>query len=93
MKFSHSLKFNAVPEWQDSYLNYPTLKKTVYKLQQDQLVNNGTDDQGYTVNANQTTVSELVDNFKLKNQLVFHKKVLLQTILKATKMVMPLNID
>lgn len=69
MKFSHSLKFNAVPEWQDSYLNYPTLKKTVYKLQQDQLVNNGTDDQGYTVNANQTTVSELVDNFKLKNPI------------------------
>ncbi|RCK56619.1 Inorganic phosphate transporter PHO87 [Candida viswanathii] len=69
MKFSHSLKFNAVPEWQDSYVNYPTLKKTVYKLQQDQLVNNGTKEQGYTVNANQTTLSELVDNFKLTNPI------------------------
>ncbi|CAK9438489.1 uncharacterized protein LODBEIA_P27130 [Lodderomyces beijingensis] len=36
MKFSHSLKFNAVPEWQESYLNYVSLKKTIYKLEQDQ---------------------------------------------------------
>ncbi|KAG7661041.1 PHO87 [[Candida] subhashii] len=66
MKFSHSLKFNAVPEWQDSYLNYPTLKKTVYKLQQDQQINAGTTEQGYIVDVNQATVSELVDNFKSK---------------------------
>ena len=39
MKFSHSLKFNAVPEWADSYINYTGLKKAIYKLQQDQLNN------------------------------------------------------
>jgi phosphate transporter len=37
MKFAHSLKFNAVPEWQDYYVNYPALKKTIYRLQQEQL--------------------------------------------------------
>ncbi|CAK7897126.1 inorganic phosphate transporter Pho87p [[Candida] anglica] len=37
MKFEHSLKFNVVPEWQDEYVNYPALKKTIYRLQQLQL--------------------------------------------------------
>lgn len=37
MKFSHSLKFNVVPEWQDHYLNYPALKKVIYTAQQSQL--------------------------------------------------------
>lgn len=64
MKFSHSLKFNAVPEWQDNYINYPTLKKTIYKLQQDQLVHNGNQDQGFIVGTNQTTVSQLVKDFE-----------------------------
>ncbi|RLV96263.1 Inorganic phosphate transporter PHO87 [Spathaspora sp. JA1] len=67
MKFAHSLKFNAVPEWQDSYVNYPTLKKTVYKLQQDQIVNNGTGEAGFIVGTNQATVSDLVDGFKTKD--------------------------
>ncbi|EGW35306.1 uncharacterized protein SPAPADRAFT_146408 [Spathaspora passalidarum NRRL Y-27907] len=67
MKFEHSLKFNAVPEWQDSYVNYPTLKKTIYKLQQDQIVNNGTGESGFIVGSNQTTVTELVDGFKSKS--------------------------
>ena len=56
------MKFNAVPEWQDNYINYPTLKKTIYKLQQDQLVHNGNQDQGFIVGTNQTTVSQLVQN-------------------------------
>ncbi|KAL6453466.1 PHO87 Inorganic phosphate transporter PHO87 [Candida maltosa Xu316] len=68
MKFSHSLKFNAVPEWQDNYLNYPTLKKTIYKLQQDQVVNNGTEEQGYIVNNNETTISDLINNFRATPQ-------------------------
>lgn len=37
MKFSNSLKFNAVPEWQDLYINYPSLKKLIYALQEKQL--------------------------------------------------------
>lgn len=37
MKFSYSLKYNAVPEWQDHYLNYSQLKKLIYTLQQQEL--------------------------------------------------------
>ncbi|ODQ78979.1 hypothetical protein BABINDRAFT_162061 [Babjeviella inositovora NRRL Y-12698] len=37
MKFSHSLQFNAVPEWADHYLNYDGLKKTIYELEQQVL--------------------------------------------------------
>lgn len=30
MKFTHQLKFNAVPEWKEHYINYPLLKKIIY---------------------------------------------------------------
>lgn len=61
MKFEHSLKFNAVPEWQDNYANYPALKKVVYKLQQDQLglAANMPQDGAFNVE-NKTTVSDLM---------------------------------
>ncbi|CCG22553.1 Pho87 phosphate permease [Candida orthopsilosis Co 90-125] len=62
MKFAHSLKFNAVPEWY--YLKYSTLKKTIYELQQDQIAYNGNQDQGYIVGKETTTVTELVDHFE-----------------------------
>jgi len=39
MKFSLSLKYNSVPEWQDKYINYSNLKKLVYGLQAQQLNN------------------------------------------------------
>ena len=32
MKFSHQLKFNAVPEWKENYLNYSQLKKLIYQI-------------------------------------------------------------
>lgn len=32
MKFSHSLQFNAVPEWSTKYISYSTLKKLAYLL-------------------------------------------------------------
>lgn len=32
MKFTHSLKFNAVPEWRDHYLAYAALKKIIYAI-------------------------------------------------------------
>lgn len=67
MKFSHSLKFNAVPEWQDNYVNYPTLKKTIYRLQQQQLEAQNPNDGSYTVDpVNRTTVSELISSSKFK---------------------------
>lgn len=37
MKFSHSLKYNAVPEWQDHYIDYSHLKKLIYSLQNEEL--------------------------------------------------------
>ncbi|PSS34029.1 hypothetical protein PHLCEN_2v1933 [Hermanssonia centrifuga] len=36
MKFSSSLKFNAVAEWWDEYIAYDTLKKYVYQLEKQQ---------------------------------------------------------
>lgn len=39
MKFSHSLQFNAVPEWSSRYLAYSNLKKLVYNLQRESLQN------------------------------------------------------
>jgi len=33
MKFSHSLQFNAVPEWSSKYINYSGLKKIIYTEQ------------------------------------------------------------
>ncbi|KAI9598907.1 SPX domain-containing protein [Syncephalis fuscata] len=35
MKFSHQLKFNAVPEWSDHYVAYPQLKKLVYQIERN----------------------------------------------------------
>lgn len=35
MKFSHSLQFNAVPEWASKYISYTTLKKLIYALQSE----------------------------------------------------------
>lgn len=72
MKFSHSLKFNAVPEWSDHYLNYSGLKKVIYKIQQDQL-NNAPQDGGYPVwQTNNTTVSELADEIRQQQRLKNH---------------------
>ncbi|CCE64421.1 hypothetical protein TPHA_0H02170 [Tetrapisispora phaffii CBS 4417] len=39
MKFSHSLQFNAVPDWSSKYIAYSQLKKTIYALQKDKLYN------------------------------------------------------
>lgn len=37
MKFSHSLQFNAVPEWAARYIAYSQLKKAAYSLQRQQV--------------------------------------------------------
>ncbi|OAV95925.1 hypothetical protein PTTG_04755 [Puccinia triticina 1-1 BBBD Race 1] len=36
MKFSHSLLFSTVPEWQSYYVSYDSLKATIYKIEKDQ---------------------------------------------------------
>ena len=33
MKFSHSVQFNAVPDWSDNYISYSNLKKLIYTLE------------------------------------------------------------
>ncbi|KAG8531123.1 uncharacterized protein KY384_004480 [Bacidia gigantensis] len=33
MKFSHSIQFNAVPDWSGNYINYSNLKKLIYQLE------------------------------------------------------------
>jgi phosphate transporter len=33
MKFSHSIQFNAVPDWSSSYIAYSNLKKIIYQLE------------------------------------------------------------
>ncbi|KAL8824275.1 MAG: hypothetical protein Q9191_005168 [Dirinaria sp. TL-2023a] len=33
MKFSHSIQFNAVPDWSSHYINYSNLKKLIYQLE------------------------------------------------------------
>ncbi|CDW97603.1 hypothetical protein [Sporisorium scitamineum] len=35
MKFSHSLQFNAVPDWADKYIAYSNLKKTIYLMEKE----------------------------------------------------------
>lgn len=58
MKFSHSLKFNAVPEWQDNYLNYPALKKVIYNAQQSQL--ESSEPQDGSIKVNHASISDLI---------------------------------
>ncbi|SLM36662.1 spx domain-containing protein, partial [Lasallia pustulata] len=35
MKFSHSIQFNAVPDWSSHYISYSNLKKTIYTLEKE----------------------------------------------------------
>lgn len=44
MKFSHSLQFNAVPEWSSRYLAYSQLKRLIYTLQKEKLYQNSVTD-------------------------------------------------
>lgn len=40
MKFSHSIQFNAVPDWSSNYISYSNLKKLIYQLEK-QINQNG----------------------------------------------------
>ncbi|RKP05700.1 SPX domain-containing protein [Thamnocephalis sphaerospora] len=40
MKFSHQLKFNAVPDWADHYVAYDQLKKLAYQIERDVVLAN-----------------------------------------------------
>lgn len=43
MRFSHFLKYNAVPEWQSHYMDYNGLKDKIYTIQTDELKRQGID--------------------------------------------------
>lgn len=45
MRFSHFLKYNAVPEWQNHYLDYNELKNLIYTLQTDELKQDTSNDE------------------------------------------------
>ncbi|AMD21453.1 HER174Cp [Eremothecium sinecaudum] len=57
MKFSHSLQFNAVPEWTSKYIAYSQLKKLTYKLQKEKLYHGNSVAEG-------SEVALLVENFE-----------------------------
>ena len=40
MKFSHSLQFNAVPEWSNEYIAYSSLKGLIYRLEKEGIKDN-----------------------------------------------------
>lgn len=71
MKFSHSLKFNVVPEWQDYYLNYPALKKVIYAAQQEQLENLLPQDGSIVVN--HANISDLI-RIARRNQALLERR-------------------
>ncbi|KAI2622257.1 SPX domain-containing protein [Xylaria nigripes] len=43
MKFSHSIQFNAVPDWSSHYIAYSNLKKLIYQLEKTVHQPSGTD--------------------------------------------------
>lgn len=57
MKFSHSLQFNAVPEWSSKYISYTTLKKLIYSLQRESLKNQADDLESAHLVSNESTPS------------------------------------
>jgi phosphate transporter len=65
MKFSQSLTYNSVPEWQDKYINYVGLKKTIYALAQEQLENPSSTGDG-TKGSSNSSIAEDPKKFDVK---------------------------
>lgn len=68
MKFSHSLQFNAVPEWSTKYIAYSNLKKLIYNLQRESLTalghQNRTDSEAsYLISADHHQVRDVTKVF------------------------------
>lgn len=65
MKFSHSIQFNAVPEWSSKYISYTTLKKLIYSLQREALQRRkGDSESGYLISNESIHRNEPSDVFK-----------------------------
>lgn len=70
MRFSHFLKYNAVPEWQNHYMDYSELKNLIYTLQTDEL-QAGDNEEGFGAGKS----SNITDRFKNKFSLKMRRKI------------------
>lgn len=75
MRFSHFIKYNAVPEWQNHYMDYNALKNLIYTLQTDEININGGMDDELNLDDSHSTNSNAGKLSKLKNKLFKSKKV------------------
>ncbi|GAA6005625.1 hypothetical protein JCM11491_003705 [Sporobolomyces phaffii] len=89
MKFSHSLLFNAVPDWNNHYLAYDALKAQIYKFEKSAL-DSQSNDGPPTVYRDDTTSNDLeggqtsaADAHKAANEKVF-KEMLDKEVNKIT---------
>ncbi|CCF58752.1 hypothetical protein KAFR_0F01550 [Kazachstania africana CBS 2517] len=64
MRFSHFLKYNAVPEWQNHYMDYNDLKNMIYTLQTDELKSETGAVLDDTVSNNDEKFNNLAKRFK-----------------------------
>ena len=60
MKFSHSLQFNAVPDWSSHYIAYSNLKKLIYSLEREVNARPGTAGTGGRTQQQDTESSPLL---------------------------------
>lgn len=86
MKFSHSIQFNAVPDWSSHYISYSNLKKLIYQLEKQlhqgqptgedaessPLLNgNAEDPDKVFARALDNDLDKIVSFFRLKEQEIF----------------------
>lgn len=66
MRFSHFLKYNAVPEWQNHYMDYSELKNLIYTLQTDEL-QVGDNEEGFGAGKSSNITDGFKNKFSFKN--------------------------
>ncbi|KOG98428.1 SPX domain-containing inorganic phosphate transporter [Saccharomyces pastorianus] len=67
MRFSHFLKYNAVPEWQSHYMDYSDLKNLIYTLQTDELQAGDNEDGLSGAGKSPTIAGRFKNKFSFKN--------------------------
>ncbi|EPS45285.1 hypothetical protein H072_734 [Dactylellina haptotyla CBS 200.50] len=70
MKFSHSIQFNAVPDWSSNYIAYSNLKKLIYTLEKKvNEANQRTEDEEHTALIRDDTDPDPIFKRALDNEL------------------------
>lgn len=90
MRFSHFLTYNAVPEWQDRYLDYSGLKNLIYTLQSEEVTSSSQNATNVLfndveeLNAKETEGTQPESNFasKIKDKLFGSSKLGLSDLKK-----------